>query len=82
MDILDGLRKNGTSSIYISHKLDEIYRICDRVTVMRDGQTISSRPISEVKQDTLVEEMVGRKVENLYPKMEIEIGERSCEWST
>ena len=75
MEILDGLRKSGTSSIYISHKLDEIYRICDRVTVIRDGQTISSRPIAEVQENTLVEEMVGRKVENLYPKTEVEIGD-------
>lgn len=74
MEILDGLRKNGTSSIYISHKLDEIYRICDRVQVIRDGQTISCRPISEVTQNILVEEMVGRKVENLYPKVATEIG--------
>ena len=75
MEILDGLRQNGTSSIYISHKLDEIYRICDRVLVMRDGQTISCRPIAEVQENTPVEEMVGRKVENLYPKVAAEIGE-------
>lgn len=75
MDILNGLRERGVSCLYISHKLDEIYRICDRVLVMRDGQTISSRPISEVTQNILVEEMVGRKVENLYPKKEVEIGE-------
>lgn len=75
MEILDGLRRNGTSSLYISHKLDEIYRICDRVQVIRDGQTISNHPIHEVDQNTLVEDMVGRKVENLYPKKEAAIGE-------
>lgn len=75
MEILDGLRKNGTSSLYISHKLDEIYRICDRVQIIRDGQTISSYPIQEVERNTLIEDMVGRKVENLYPKKEVEIGE-------
>lgn len=75
MGILDKIRKSGRSCIYISHKLDEIYRICDRVLVMRDGQTISCRPIKEIKQEILIEEMVGRKVQNLYPKQEAEIGE-------
>ena len=75
MEILDGLRKEGTSSLYISHKLDEIYRICDRVQVIRDGQTISNHPITDVDRNTLVEDMVGRKVENLYPKKEVAIGE-------
>ena len=75
MDILDGLRKKGTSSIYISHKMDEIYRICDRVQVIRDGHTISSFRIDEVEQSRLIEDMVGRKVENLYPKKDVRIGE-------
>lgn len=75
MNLLNNLRSEGVSCIYISHKLDEVYRICDRVLVMRDGKTISSRPIEEVKQEVLIEEMVGRKVENLYPKKEHEIGE-------
>lgn len=75
MDILDGLRKRGTSSLYISHKMDEIYRICDRVQVIRDGQTISNYPIGEADRNQLIEDMVGRKVENLYPKKEVEIGE-------
>ena len=75
MEILAGLRERGTSSLYISHKLDEIYRICDRVQVIRDGQTINNYPITEVDRNTLVEDMVGRKVENLYPKKETEIGE-------
>lgn len=75
MSLLERLRKEGVSCIYISHKLEEVFRICNRVLVMRDGKTISCRDISEVVQDTLIEEMVGRKVENLYPKEEHEIGE-------
>ena len=75
MEILDGLRKKGTSCLYISHKMDEIYRICDRVQVIRDGQTISSYPIAEAERSQLIEDMIGRKVENLYPKKETEIGE-------
>lgn len=75
MDVLKELRDRGISCIYISHKLSEIYRICDRVLVMRDGQTISCRDRKDIKEDVLVSEMVGRKVENLYPKEHVEIGE-------
>lgn len=68
MDLLNRLRKDGVSCIYISHKLKEIFRICDRVTVIRDGRTISSRKIGDVSEQKMIEEMVGRTVENLYPK--------------
>ncbi len=72
--ILNKLREDGISCVYISHKLSEIYRLCDRVLVMRDGQTISMRPISQVQEPVLVEEMVGRKIDNLFPKEEHTIG--------
>ncbi len=68
MKLLNELRDSGVSCIYISHKLEEVYRLCDRVLVLRDGQTISCYDIDKVVQATLIEEMVGRKVENLYPK--------------
>lgn len=68
MKLLNELRDAGVSCIYISHKLAEIYRLCDRVLVLRDGHTISSYDIQDVVESTLIEEMVGRKVENLYPK--------------
>ena len=74
MSILDELRDRGVSCIYISHKLEELYRICDRVMVMRDGETINVHEISEVTTEILIEEMIGRKVENLYPKQEVRIG--------
>lgn len=73
-DLLDELQKKGVSCIYISHKLDEVFRISNRVLVLRDGQTISCHETGEVTENMLIEEMVGRKVENLYPKNEIEIG--------
>lgn len=69
MGLLNELRSAGVSCIYISHKLEEIYRLCDRVLVLRDGHTISCYNIGEVVQSTLIEEMVGRKVDNLYPKV-------------
>ncbi len=75
MGILQELRAGGVSCIYISHKLEEVYRICDRILVLRDGQTISCRDTKEVEENVLIEEMVGRKVENLYPKIIAEQGD-------
>ena len=75
MRILNELRDKGVSCIYISHKLEEIYRICDRVMVMRDGEVVGTHLINEVREDELIEEMIGRKVVNLYPKESVEIGE-------
>jgi ABC-type sugar transport system ATPase subunit len=75
MSILKELREKGVSCIYISHKLEEIYRICDRVLVLRDGETISCNDIGNIKQEKLIEDMVGRKVENLYPKSTAQIGD-------
>lgn len=66
-EIIETLKSNGVSCVYISHKLDEIFRIADRVTVMRDGSIVSCKPISECTKESLVEEMVGRKIENMYP---------------
>lgn len=74
MMILQELKLKNVSCIYISHKLEEIYRICDRVLVLRDGETISCNNINNIKQDRLIEDMVGRKIENLYPKIETKIG--------
>jgi ribose transport system ATP-binding protein len=53
--------------IYISHRLEEIFRICDCVTVMRDGRVISTRPVSEASHSVLVREMVGREMVSIFP---------------
>lgn len=65
--IMKQLKQEGVGCIYISHKLDEIFRIADRVVVMRDGQIISKRNIQETNTNLLVEEMVGRKIDDMYP---------------
>ena len=75
MNMLKNLREKGVSCIYISHKLEEVFEICDRVMVLRDGETISCRKTQELEEKILIEEMVGRTVENLYPKTDVEIGE-------
>ena len=72
---LEKMRRKGVSCIFITHKLDEVFRIANRVVVMRDGQFVSARGVADVTQEQLIEEMVGRKVENLYPQGHAEIGE-------
>ena len=69
------LRDKGVSIIYISHRLEEIFEICDRVSVFRDGKYIDSRDISNVTRDELIALMVGREVSNIFPKVEVPIGE-------
>jgi rhamnose transport system ATP-binding protein len=68
LDIARALKARGVAVIYISHRLDEIFRIADRVTVIRDGQHISTRPISEVTEDAMVRDMVGRALESFAVK--------------
>ncbi len=74
-EVIRDLTSHGIAILYISHKLDEIFRIGDRVTVMRDGKIVDTLPISELDEDKLVRLMVGRDIGNLYPKTEVEIGD-------
>lgn len=68
-DIIDRLRQQGKSFIYISHRLDEIFRIADRVTVLKDGVVQGTRAISDVTRQQLIAMMVGRELnETVYPK--------------
>ncbi|HOW17945.1 MAG TPA: sugar ABC transporter ATP-binding protein [Phycisphaerae bacterium] len=67
-EILRGLRARGVALIYISHKMDEIYRIADRITVLRDGSFIGCRRASELGRDEMIHWMVGRQIVQLFPK--------------
>lgn len=69
------LKKKGVSIIYISHKMEEVFRIADDITVLRDGKTVQTHPASEIDLDKVIALMVGRKMDNVYPKEEVEIGE-------
>ncbi len=69
------LQAQNVSMLYISHRLDEIFEIADRVTVFRDGEYINTEEVSAVTKDQLVSWMVGRQLSNLYPKEDVEIGE-------
>ena len=65
--IIAELKKNGISIIYISHRMDEIFEISDRLTVFRDGKYVATKKITETGYDDIVHMMVGRAVDNLYP---------------
>ncbi|MBV9998554.1 MAG: sugar ABC transporter ATP-binding protein [Verrucomicrobia bacterium] len=73
--LVERLRDGGTAIIFISHRLEEIYRVASRVTVLRDGRLAGSASLGELTQDRLVQLMVGRKVEQLYPRHRREPGE-------
>ncbi len=73
--VIRDLTSHDIAVLYISHRLDEIFRIADRVTVMRDGRVVDTVPVSELDEDKLVRLMVGRDIDNLYPKPRVEIGD-------
>lgn len=67
MKLLNDLRSKGVTCIYISHKLGEVMSLADSVTILRDGQTISTDPIEELTEDKIVTKMVGRELTELFP---------------
>lgn len=67
-EVIATLKSHGVTMIYISHKLDEIFRIADRITVLRDGEYIGTRPTSETDRGELIRMMVGRPLTDLFPK--------------
>jgi ABC-type sugar transport system ATPase subunit len=73
--VIAELKRRGIGIIYVSHRMEEIFRLADRVTVMRDGQYVATRPAGELNRQRLIEMMVGRKLENEFPKERATIGE-------
>lgn len=73
--VIGDLRRRGVGIIYISHRLDELPIIADRVTVLRDGVTIETRLMSEVDRQELIRLMVGRELSAVFPKREVKLGE-------
>lgn len=73
------LRSEGKSIVYISHKMEEIFEIADEVTVLRDGTVVGTYPIEELNEDKVISLMVGRALDNVYPKEEVEIGDIAFE---
>ena len=69
------LRAQGVSILYISHRMEEVFEIADRVTVFRDGKQISSRPRNEVTKEKVIRDMVGRKIDDFFAKTKEQRGE-------
>jgi ribose transport system ATP-binding protein len=74
-EVIASLKKEGVSMVYISHRMEEIFTICDRITVMRDGKTVDTKPIPETNFDEVVKKMVGRELTDRFPKREATPGE-------
>ncbi len=72
--IVEGLKAQGKAILFISHKFDELYEIADNFVVFRDGQAVGEGKLKETPQDDIVRLMVGRNVENAFPKLEVVIG--------
>ncbi len=77
--VLRTLRAQGLGIIFISHRLEEISAIADRVTILRDGETIGTRNAREVRREELIELMVGRPIASVFPKREVALGETALE---
>ncbi len=77
--IIERLRNQGKAIIYISHKMDEIFRISDEITVLRDGTYIGTYLAEELDTNKLISLMVGRELDEMFPKVECEIGEMRLE---
>ncbi|MDR1797248.1 MAG: sugar ABC transporter ATP-binding protein [Clostridiales Family XIII bacterium] len=73
--IIEDLKARGTGIIYISHKMDEIFRIADKISVLRDGNEVGTWDKGDVNIDMLIKSMVGRELEMQYPKISVPIGE-------
>jgi rhamnose transport system ATP-binding protein len=73
--VVRSLRDAGTAVLFISHRLDEVFALCQRITVMRDGAWVSTDPIGDVTVDQVVRRMVGREVSSLYPRVDKTPGE-------
>lgn len=73
--VVNNLKDQGTAVVFVSHRLDEVFVLCDRMTVMRDGSTVGISLVSETTESEVVRLMVGREVSELFPKLEPKIGE-------
>jgi D-xylose transport system ATP-binding protein len=68
MEILETLREHGVTCIYISHKLEEFFRIADTVTILRDGKSVTTQPVVNLDRETMVRYMVGREMKERFPR--------------
>ena len=79
LDILRDLRSRGIASIYISHKLDEVFAVCDRITVLRDGASIATLKTEQANKAQIIKHMVGREISDLFPRRKSKPGPSALE---
>ncbi|NHI00409.1 MULTISPECIES: ribose ABC transporter ATP-binding protein RbsA [Oceanimonas] len=72
--VIEELRQSGCGIVYISHRLAEIFEICDRITVLRDGKWIGEEAVADIDEDRLIEMMVGRRLDEQYPRLAVDSG--------
>lgn len=72
--VIESLREKGVSIVYISHRMEEIFQLCDRITILRDGEYIGTREIKEIDMNDVVKMMIGREIGERYPKRDVTIG--------
>jgi rhamnose transport system ATP-binding protein len=75
LEVARRLRDRGAAVVFVSHRLEEVFALCDRVTVMRDGRTVAEAAIAETTPAEVVRWMVGRELTDLFPKVPSEVGE-------
>lgn len=73
--LLRNIREQGMGVVYISHRLEEIFELCDKITVMKDGCYVGNYDAKDISKDELIEKMVGRELTTLFPKRNAEIGD-------
>ncbi|MEA4854498.1 MAG: sugar ABC transporter ATP-binding protein [Christensenella sp.] len=73
--VIEDMKKKGVTIIYISHRMEEIFKIGDNISVMRDGEYVGQWPISETDEQSLIKNMVGRTITNMFPKEKVPIGD-------
>ena len=73
-EVINSLRKKGVSIVYISHRMEEIFELCDRITVLRDGEYVGTENIADIDLDHVVQMMIGRTIGERFPKRESHIG--------
>lgn len=74
--VIESLRKKGVSMVYISHRMEEIFELCDRITVLRDGSYIGVKNIPETNMNEIVKMMIGREIGERYPSRNVKIGKK------
>ena len=73
-EVMSSLRSKGVSIVYISHRMEEIFELCDRITILRDGQYIDTKYIKDITMDDVVQMMIGREIGERFPSRNVAIG--------